>query len=744
MHLKPPPLPVIVFAAVMAGATLLPATPVALAQSAEAPNRPRIALVLSGGGARGAAHVGVLKVLDELRIPVHCVVGTSMGSVVGGAFATGATIAEMEQLLSAIGLAEVVQDEPPRQEKSIRRKEDDLINLFTPEIGVKDGEFRLQSGVVSGVGLEAFLRRAVKHKGFVDFDRLPVPYRAVATNLENGEMVVLRSGEVAHAMRASLAIPGVIAPANVGGRLLVDGMVVRNIPVDVGRKLCGDVVIAVNVGTPLMKRSQLGSLISVAQQMLSILTEQNVKESVGQLTDKDVLITVELEGFSVSDFDRMPAIAAAGEKSARGYADRLARFSIPEQEYAALRSRQITLPVADARPIDEIRVEGLRRVNPKTVLGAMETETGEAPDATRLSQDMQRIYGSGDFEHVDYRLIEEKGKRVLTVDALEKSWGPNYLRFGLTLSTDFSSSSYFNLLGSYRATWLNALGAEWRTDLQVGRTNRFFTQFYQPLTPNRYLFIAPRIVLERTPVDLYSGQTRVAQFDNNIARIGLDVGTQFTRYGEITVGVLGGTLEPTLETGPPSITGTLNRVRQGAGRLRVKVDQLDSLDFPRTGFAFTGTVFDSTPALGADDRYTKWDADFIAAYSVKQHTLQIGLKGGGALKGTLPAYDQFSLGGFQQLSGFKTFQLYGEELAFGRLAYLYQLHRSALFQGTYIGASLEYGRVRNPLVTTNPSDWQTGGSVFVAVDTPLGPVYLAYGVATGGNRSAYLLLGRQQ
>jgi NTE family protein len=728
----------------LAGVTSLTATPAAMAQSAGPPKRPRIALVLSGGGARGAAHVGVLKVLEELRVPVDCVVGTSMGSVVAGAYATGATVAEMEGLLSSVGLADVLTDEPPRQEKSIRRKEDDRLNFITPEIGVKNGKLEFQSGVVSGVGLEAFLRKAVNIKGYVDFDRLPIPYRAVATDLANGEMVVLRSGEVAQAMRASLAIPAVIAPANINGRLLVDGMVVRNIPVDVGRKLCGDVVIAVNVGTPLMKRAELTSLIAVAQQMVSILTEQNVNESLAQLTDKDVLITVDLEGFTVSDFDRMPAIAAAGEKSARNFAQKLARFSLPPQEYAALRARQIKTPVADTHPIDEIRVTGVHRVNPEIVIGAMETKTGDKPDAERLSRDMQRIYGSGDFEHVDYRLIDEKGKHVLTVDALEKAWGPNYLRFGLTLSSDFTSSSYFNLLGSYRATWLNSLGAEWLNELQVGRTNRLYTQFYQPLVPSRYFFVAPSFMLERTPVDIYSGQTKVAEIDERIVRGQIDVGSQFTRYGEVRLGVLAGTLQPTLQTGPPDIAGSLNRVQQGALQLRVKVDQLDSLNFPREGFGFTASVFDSTPSLGADDSYTKWDADFLAAYSVKRHTLSVGLKGGGSLRGTLPAYDEFSLGGFMQLSGFKTFQLYGANLAFGRLVYTYQLDRGAFFKGTYLGASLESGRVGTPLVATNPSTWQTGGSLFVAVDTPLGPVYLAYGAATGGNRSAYFFLGRQQ
>jgi NTE family protein len=737
-------IPLTTLVAALLAANLLVAAPAIRAQSAEKAKRPRIALVLSGGGARGAAHVGVLKVLEEMHVPVDCIVGTSMGSVVAGAYATGATIDEMEQLLSSVSLADILNDEPPRQEKSIRRKEEDRLNFITPEIGVKNSTLEFQSGVVSGVGLEAFLRKAVNIKGFVDFDRLPISYRAVATDLANGDMVVLRSGEVANAMRASLAIPAVIAPANINGRLLVDGMVVRNIPVDVGRKLCGDVVIAVNVGTPLMKRAELTSLIAVAQQMVSILTEQNVKESLAQLTDKDVLITVDLEGFNVADFDRMPAIAAAGEKSARSFAKQLARFSLPPQEYAALRARQVTTPVADAHRIDEIRVEGVHRVNPETVIGAMETKVGDTPDAARLSRDMQRIYGSGDFEHVDYRLINEKGKHVLTVDALEKAWGPNYLRFGLTLSSDFTSNSYFNLLGSYRATWLNSLGAEWLNEAQVGRTNRLYTQFYQPLVPSRYFFVAPSLLLERTPVDLYSGQTKVAEFEERIFRGQIDVGSQFTRYGEVRLGVLAGTLQPTLQTGPPQIAGSLNRVQQGAFQLRVKIDQLDNLDFPRQGFGFTGSVFDSTSSLGADDTYTKWDADFVAAYSVNRHSLQVGLKGGGALSGTLPVYDQFSLGGFLQLSGFKTFQLYGSQLAFGRLVYTYQLDRGAFFRGTYLGASLESGRVRDPVVTTNPSDWQTGGSLFIAVDTPLGPVYLAYGSATGGNRSAYFFLGREQ
>ncbi|MCC6609796.1 MAG: patatin-like phospholipase family protein [Burkholderiales bacterium] len=705
------------------------------------PSRPRVALVLSGGGARGAAHVGVLKVLDELRIPVDCVVGTSMGSVVGGAFATGSTVPEMESLVSSVGLRDVLVDEPPRREKPIRRKEDDRTNYMGPEIGVRDGQLWLQPGIVSGVGLEAVLRRAVKVKGFVDFDRLPVPFRAVATDIENGHMVVIRDGEVAHAMRASLAIPGVIAPAQLDGRMLVDGMVVRNLPVDVGRELCGDVVIAVDVGTPLMKRNELTSLLAVSQQMLSILTNQNVEESLAELTPSDILIRVALEGFTVADFDRMREIAAAGEQSARGYVAELARLSLPEREYAALRARQVVPPPRDTRPIDQIRVTGLTRVNPEVVLGAMDTRPGEPPDPAMLDRDMQRIYGSGDFQHVDYRLIEEKGKRVLAVEALEKSWGPNFLRFGLTLSSDFTTNSYFNLLGSYRATWLNSLGGEFRGDAQVGRTNRLAAEFYQPVFANRYLFVAPRFEIQRSPIDLFVGDQRVARYDVRYGRAGLDVGTQLTRYGELRAGILAGTLNAELDTGPRLIAPREN-VRQGAYTARLMFDQLDSLTFPRNGFGATANVFSSQSHLGADDQYTKWDADAVGAYSIGNHTLQLGAKAGGAVGSELPYYDQFSLGGFLQLSGLKSFQLYGGSVQFGRAAYLYRLSEGAIFQGSYLGLSLEAGRVTKPLVSSNDSGWQQGGALFVAADTPLGPVYLGYGIASGGNRSAYFLLGR--
>jgi NTE family protein len=413
------------------------------------PKRPRICLVLSGGGARGAAHVGVLRVLEEYRVPVDCIAGTSMGSLVGAAFATGTSIDEMERLLGGISTELLFKEKPPRQELSMRRKQDDYSILFTPEVGLLDGEVKLSKGLVSGVQLETVLRKLSKVKGYHDFDELPIPFRAVATDLVTGKAVVFRDGELANVMRASMSVPGAVAPAEFDGMILVDGMLTSNLPIQTARDEMGaDIIIAVNVGTPLLKREELNGILGVTNQMLSILTEQNVQASLATLQPGDILISPELGNFSTGDFDHLPQIAPLGEVAAREVAAQFKHLSLPPAEYAALRQRQSTQVVADLRPVDEVRFEPLARVNPETLQGLMETKAGQPIDQETLDQDMRRLYGTDDIEHVNYRFLEEPGKRVLAVDAVEKNWGPDYLRVGLGLSSDFSGDAFVNLLGS--------------------------------------------------------------------------------------------------------------------------------------------------------------------------------------------------------------------------------------------------------------------------------------------------------
>ncbi len=742
-QLLPPPNP-----APTAPAPLAPADPnTAIVKPVGPPHpvgRPKICVVLSGGGARGAAHIGVLKVLEALRVPIDCIAGTSMGSLVGGAYATGMSIEDMEKLVRTLSTDAIFKERPPRQDLAIRRKIDDHTNLVTPEIGVRGDGLLLPKGVVSGVQLETVLRQLANAPGYRDFDALPIPYRAVATDLVTGTPVVFSEGELANVMRASMSVPGAVAPMEYQGKLLVDGGLTDNLPVDVARAMGADIIIAVNLGTPLMKRDELTSLIGVTGQMLNILTEQNVRTSLASLKPDDILILPELGDFSASDFNHLPKTIPIGEDAARRQSDRLAALSLPPDQYAQLRTVQRALPPPDPRPADEIRFAPMERVNPKFAAATMETRPGEPITQETLDRDMRRLFGTGDFEHVNYRFLEEPGKHVMAVDAVEKTYGPNYLRFGLGLSSDFRGNAYFNLLASYRRTWLNSLGAEWRNDVQVGQTSSLISEFYQPLDTRQLFFVAPRIELERRPVNVYNGNNKIAEYDLRRTDFAFDVGSQFTKYGEARVGVVIGHQNVSLSTGPVSLApATTNSIDRRAITGRLLFDQLDSINFPRFGYGGTLNIYSSQGSMGATNTYTKGEITATGAYSSGNHTVNIGVRAGSNIGGPgLPRYDLFQWGGFLQQSGYSTGQLIGGNLQFARLVYYNRLANQPLLDGVYAGASLEAGRVGAPLAPANPTGLLKSASVFLGVDSLIGPLYLAYGRAAGGQYAFYLFLGK--
>jgi NTE family protein len=707
-------------------------------QAAEVP-KPKICLALSGGGARGVAHVGVLKVLEELRVPVHCIAGTSMGAVVGGSYASGYSTTEMEHLMKGITTDQLLREKPPRQEQSIRRKQEDFTNLVGPEFGYRQS-LLLPKGFVSGLQFERVIRRLVRVQGAPRFDELPIPFRAVATDLATGKAVELSEGELPGAIRASMSVPGVFAPAEFNGMILVDGMLTNNLPVDVARAMGADIVIAVNLGSPLLKPEELGSLFGVTDQMVRVLTEQNVRTSLASLKPSDILIEPELGHYSPGDFDHMAETVPIGEAAAWRVSDRLAALSLPEPEYAALRQRQRAAPSPETLAVDEIRVNGLQRVNPEFAAGLMDTQARQPINTDVLDLDTQRLYGTGDFEHVGYRFVEENGRRVLEVDVDEKTWGPNYIRFGLALNSDFHGDANYQLLLRYRRPWINALGAEWLTDVEVGRADRFFTEYYQPLLVSRYLFVAPSIELERRPLDLYQGAQRIARYEVISRQASLDLGTQITRFGEARVGLLYGRADASLETG---LVGADVSAKLAALHTQVFMDQLDSVSFPRSGYATQLEIINSREALGADETYNRWDLQGTLAHSIGDHTLHIGFRFGGPYgASTASNVDAIQWGGFLKQSGFPTDALVGESISFGRFVYYKKLVQQTLLEGSYAGFSLEAGEVRKPVVPGSPEGLLKSGSVFVALDSFFGPLYLAYGRTTDGFSSYYLFLGK--
>ncbi|MGY4826964.1 patatin-like phospholipase family protein [Sphaerotilaceae bacterium SBD11-9] len=705
--------------------------------------RPRIGLVLSGGGARGGAHLGVIKVIEEMRIPIDYVVGTSAGAIVGAAYSSGMPLAEIEQVMQTLSTSTLFHD-AVREEVPFRLKADDSNNYIGPEMGVSREGLRLPKGAVAGVALEAVLRRLTQRQTTTNFDQLPIPFRAVATDLSTAQMVVLSHGQLSLAARASMAIPGAVNPVEIDGRLLVDGGLKRNLAVDVARSMGAEVVIAINIGTPLLKRDQIGSLLSVADQVLRILTEENVTESLKQITPRDVLITPDLKDITSSNFDRLPEARAQGELAARAAMDQLARYSLNEADYLA--TLQARRQAADDTKVvvDEVRVVGTKVVNPEVVLAAMETRAGQTFDPEKVNRDLRAIYSRGDFESLSYALTDEEGGRVLVTEVTEKSWGPNFLRFGLSLSSDFEGNSFFNLLGSHRWTWLNALGAEWRNDLQIGETNLVRSEWYQPLTERQRLFVAPRVGFRDEPFDIYdpSSDKRLLRFRRQMSEVAVDVGMPLGTVGEVRLGLVRGRVELTDDTSliPAALLGSTSQLAAIQGRLRL--DRLDNINFPRSGYFTDLRLYVSDPSLGATDSYAKAEVSLQGATHWGPHVLRAALRGGGNLRdGSLPGYELFKLGGFLQLSGYKTGQLLGTDMRFGRLVYNYRLSGPGFLEGMQAGASVEVGRIGD-LAAGADDRTRHGGSIYFALDTPIGPLYLALGRADGGNRAAYFFLGQ--
>jgi NTE family protein len=712
------------------------------AAAQDAPSRPKIGLALSGGGARGAAHVGILKVLQELRVPVDCVTGTSMGSVVGGSFAAGTTPELMEQFIAQTDWDAVFSDRPPRAEISPRLKQDDYKGLFAPEFGVRGFSLLSPKGVVAGVNIESSLRDLTQQSASItDFSKLPIPFRAVATDIETGKAVVLDHGNLARAMRASMAIPGAMVPVEIDGRLLVDGASSNNLPIDVARKLCGEVIIAVDIGTPPLERKDIDSAVAVIGQMSNLQGKESVDKQLATLGKRDVLIQPQLGDISVSSFTRMREAIRIGEAAARGQADALRRYSLPPAEYAAFRSHQIVPHAGSMGRIDEIRFEGLERSNSELLTRVMQIKPGDEITEESVARDLRRIYGRGDFESVDYRIDEGPGSRALVIRVHEKDNGPNYLRFGLSLATETKGESYFNVLASYRSTWLNRFGAEWKVEAQVGQNSYLFTEFYQPLTRYGYYFVAPYASVGQSYRGVYANDDHIADYSVRDDRAGFDLGTDFGQWGELRLGPLWRTVRADVQTGSQALPDVHNNA--SGAHLRLFGDTLDQVWFSRDGHRFTINGYVATTAMGADADYSRGEISWFEAWSSGEHTLQAALYGGSNFGTNLPAYDSFLLGGPFRLSAYAINQFSGQQAAFGSLRYLNQLKRlpSPLGSGVYAGATLEAGRVDKLYDgrDTTGNLWST--AAFLGADTFLGPAWVGVAFAPGGNRSLFLLVG---
>ena len=713
---------------------MLPAT------AAESGQRPRVGLVLGGGGARGAAHIGVLEVLDELRVPVDCVAGTSMGALVAGAFAAGVSPAEMRKQMAATDWDDMFDDNPDQSALSYRHKQ--TMRRFLPgtETGVSADGMTYKSGVVGGQKIKLFLNRLVNaDRGERRIEALGLPLSIIATDIGTGERVVFRDGRLTSAMRASMSVPGLMAPYETAGHKLVDGGLVDNLPVAEVRELChADVVIAVNVGSPLMKAEEIGSLFSVTAQMINILTEQNVSHSLALLGPADVYLKPDLDGIDATEFAKYADAARRGRVAAETSLARLQALSVDESEYAAW-SGALRRNPKDPQTVDAVDVVGLEHVNPEAVRRHLSVAPGMQADATQLDDDMGHIFGDGWYESVDYALSNRNGRNTLRVSAVEKHWGPDYVRFGLNLDSNFRNDASYTLRGQYEKTWLNALGGELAVTADLGRESRLGIDLYQPIDAQQRHFIDASFSAGRENLGIYQDDHKLADYSVKRRTFALGAGVNLGNLGQLRAGWRLQRVNADLGTGLPSddFPAQKNADSDG-GYVILDLDQIDQVNFPTAGWAAKVTYFNS-PKEG----YAKLTADVRAAHTVGDYVLNGRASYQGAVRGNLPVYDAGSLGGFLNLSGFVSGQLMGDDMRYGglRLERIIGRLPLGLHGDLRAGVALEAAKVGVPYTETRRTGWISATSVYLGGETPLGPVYIGYGRSSAGNAGAFLFVG---
>ncbi len=702
-------------------------------------NRPSVGLVLSGGGARGAAHIGVLKVLEEMRIPIDYIAGTSMGSIVGGLYASGMTVEEIEKTINSIDWADAFKDDPPRKDRSFRRKKDDDLFLVKAKPGFSEGKVKLPSGFIQGQKIDLIFKSlTLPVVSIDDFDNLTIPYRAVATDIVTGEAVVIRSGDLAKAMRASMSVPAVFSPVEIDGKLLVDGGVSNNLPMDVARKMGADVLIVVDISSPLLKREEINSALGVTSQLTGILTRRNTEAQLRTLSESDILIIPDLGDITTASFDRSAEAIPMGVKAAWEKKAALSRLSLRKETYAEYLA---TLKRTKKGPsiIEFVKLYNQSRISDDVIKSYLKVNVGKPLDVEALEADIGRLYGLELFENIRYDIVEEEGKTGLAIYAKEKSWGPNYLQFGITLANNFEGNNTFNAGVSYTRTAMNSLNAEWRSILQVGEEPSFSTEFYQPVGRDTRYFFSTGLSFERKTFNIYDNEEHIAEY--RVSRYGLEVaaGREFGTWGEARVGIRSATGDADIQVGDPSFPDIDFDI--GEVYARLSLDELDNPDFPRSGMSGSLEWITSIEGLGADVSFDQVLWRLIGAKSWGRHTIIGGLRFNTTLDSDAPIQSMFRAGGFLNLSGYNPDELTGQHYGLLELIYYRRMGDFNLMP-TYLGFSLETGNVWEEKDDIAFDDTISAGSVFVGVDTVLAPLYLGYGLAEGGTKSAYFYLGR--
>ena len=708
-------------------------------QSAQAAERPKIGLVLSGGGARGAAHVGVIRVLERERVPIDVIAGTSMGSIVGGLYASGMPLDEIEHTLKTLDWDDKLKDDVDRKDDPIARKQ--IAELFSVEAhpGLQEGKIALPRGLIYGQKVLPTLQELtapVAH--VVDFNELPIPFSAVATDIASGNMVVLSGGDLAMTMRASMAVPSLFTPAYINGIYLVDGGMTNNIPVDIAQEMGADVVIVVDISTPYRTKDQLNNLLQITDQLTRFLTGVNSQQRLAMLTKKDVLIQPVLGDITAGDFDRAGEAIPIGEAAANEHLPELRQYALSPEKYRSHIASRNTVPPRN-RTIKSIALNNNSGLDNRVLEQYVGTRPGQDIDPEQLKQDLYKVHGLGNFQTVSYTLDHTKDGVDLTLDAAAKTWGPNYLYFGVDMEGNTDGDTLTNFQLGYSREELNDKGAIWTSLVTMGTEPEINTRIYQPLSYELGPFLSSTAAISRINQAIYDGNdNKLAEYRLKQNEFSMGLGWEFNHHNTILFGVDRVSGEADVLIGDPGLPEP--DYDDGGVFVRYRHDSLNDRDWPSSGSYFDLLAHKSLESFGAEDEYQQWQVKASHVWPFGPYRVAGILHAGSTSGGDSSISGLFQVGGGPTLLGLQKGQLLGQHMGVAQL-YVYREYTPMPILSGYIGGVLEYGGAWFDRDDINASNSIGSASLFFGADTPIGPLQFGIGATDKGQTRYYTRIG---
>lgn len=707
--------------------------------------RPTVGLVLSGGGARGFAHIGVLKILEANHVPVDYIGGASMGGLVGALYAMGKTPDEIEQIILQLSWNELFQTTSSLKDLSYRRKEDRR-NIPAPIVlkgNVRD--LKLPNAFNAGHEIGLLIDRLTLPYSEVDnFSDLPIPFRAVGTDMVKGESVTLGSGSLSRSLRATMSVPGVFAPVELDGRILSDGGLVNNIPTDVVKAMGADIVLVINIETQIAGREALESLPGILAQTINVATVDNSRRSLRQA---DIIISPDLQKFGSADFASARQIIDLGYNGALEKAALLKPLSLDDAAWNAHIAQRRSRMVPDKRPVpDLIAVDIKDRDSARLIEDKVDDKfVGQPLDDKKIAElekDLSQLTGTGRFESLDYSVKKEDGKTALVIGSTSLSIEtkkPTRLELGFDVNSVESDNVNFNFLARLTLFDIGKHGTEWRNDIRVGSNAYFGSEYYRPIGQTKF-FIAPKASYERRRVNLFTDGDRIAEYGAQVAEIGIDAGFTFNPRSEVRIGYSFGHQSLKRRIGDPffqNVGGFFDGVN-----LRWTYDGTDKAQVPTRGIYARSNLSYSFHAPLQGSAVPQAETRISAFKPYKERNVLLAFGGAGTSFGREPSiFNQFTLGGPFRLGGYGFEEFRGNDYIHAGAGLLHnpKIIPSFLGGNTYIGAWYEGGSVFGEPSVQRYRQSMTGG---VIVETPIGPVFVGGSVNDAGRGRFYFSFGR--